>query len=351
MSAADEIARSTDPVSLTRFIMAERSQFKEATGSFAMLLQSIQLACKVISTATRKAGLANLFGVAAGQTQNTSGDQQKKLDVLANDVMINCISYSDQAYILCSEENDAPIVLDNAKGGYSIVFDPLDGSSNIDCNLSVGTIFGIYKKDPKSTARPSAKDLLKPGNELIAAGYAMYDAATVLVLSTGLGVNGFTLDPSLGEFILSHKNIRIPRKGKIYSINEANSLEWDAPTTKWIEGMKKKKASARYVGAMVGDIHRTLLYGGVFAYPPDRKNPNGKLRLLYECNPISFLIEQAGGKSTTGNGRVLDVVPTSLHQRVPIFCGSADDITEIDELYKKHVAAGGANPAAAKAKL
>jgi fructose-1,6-bisphosphatase I len=164
MSAADEISRSTNPISLTRFIMAERSQFKEATGSFAMLLQSIQLACKVIANATRKAGIANLFGTAAGQSHNTSGDTQKKLDVLANDVMINCISYSDQAYILCSEENDAPIVLGDATGGYSVVFDPLDGSSNIDCNLSVGTIFGIYRKDPKSTTKPSVKDLLKVGD-------------------------------------------------------------------------------------------------------------------------------------------------------------------------------------------
>lgn len=350
MSAMDEIQRSTNPISLTRFIMAERSQFKEAQGHFAMLLQSLQLACKVISNATRKAGIANLFGVAANQSQNTSGDQQKKLDVLANDVMINCLSSGGQAYILCSEENDAPIILDNAKGGYAIVFDPLDGSSNIDCNLSVGTIFGIYKKDPKSTAKPSAKDLLKPGNELIAAGYALYDAATVLVLSTGFGVNGFTLDPSLGEFILSHRNIRIPRRGKIYSINEANSNEWDEPTRAWIEGFKKKKASARYVGAMAGDVHRTLLYGGVFSYPGDKKSPNGKLRLLYEGNPMSFLMEQAGGKSSTGFGRVLDVVPTSLHQRCPIFCGSADDITDIENLYKEQAAKGGPQ-GGAKAKL
>jgi len=351
MADAQEIERSTNPVTLTRFLMAERSQFKEATGSFTMLLQSIQLACKVIANATRKAGIANLFGVAAGQSQNTSGDAQKKLDVLANDVMINCISFSDQAYILCSEENDAPLVLDNAKGGYAVCFDPLDGSSNIDCNLSVGTIFGIYKKDPKSTAKPTAKDLLKPGNELIASGYALYDAACVLVLSTGLGVNGFTLDPSLGEFILSHRNIRIPRRGKIYSVNEANSREWDEPTAKWIEGFKKKKASARYVGAMAGDIHRTLLYGGVFAYPGDKKNPNGKLRLLYEGNPMSFLIEQAGGKSSTGAGRVLDVVPTSLHQRVPIFCGSADDVDDLDKLYQEHYAKQGIKGQQAKAKL
>jgi len=335
MSAADEIARSTDPITLTRFLMNERRQFKEATGSFAMLLQSIQLAAKVIANATRKAGIANLFGIASGAS-NTSGDTQKKLDVLANEVMINAISYSDQAYILCSEENDAPIILDNAKGGYAVVFDPLDGSSNIDCNLSVGTIFGIYKKDPRSTTKPSAKDLLRPGNELMAAGYALYDAACVLVLSTGLGVNGFTLDPSLGEFILSHKNIRIPKRGKIYSINEANSQQWDQPTTEWINNFKNKKASARYVGAMAGDMHRTLLYGGVFAYPPDKKSPNGKLRLLYECNPISFLVEQAGGKSTTGRGRVLDVVPTALHQRVPIFCGSAEQIEELEALYRKY---------------
>lgn len=336
MSHTDEIARTTNPITLTRFLLQERSQFKEATGSFAMLLQSVALACKVISNATRKAGLSNLFGAAANQTQNTSGDQQKKLDVLANDVMINALSYSNQASILCSEENDLPIYIDGSEDGYAVVFDPLDGSSNIDCNLSVGTIFGIYKKIPRTAQKPSVKDLLKPGHELIAAGYALYDAATMLVLSTGLGVNAFTLDPNLGEFILSHQNIRIPKRGKIYSINEANSNEWDKPTSEWISNFKTRGSSSRYVGAMAGDIHRTLLYGGVFAYPGDKKNPNGKLRLLYEGNPMSFLIEQAGGKSSTGSQRVLDVQPTSLHQRVPIFCGSSDDIADIEQLYKKY---------------
>ena len=212
----------------------------------------------------------------------------------------------------------------------------VDGSSNIDCNLSVGTIFGIYKKDPKKNTKTTAKDVLKPGRELIAAGYALYDSATMIVLTTGNGVNGFTLDPALGEFILTHRNIRIPKKGKIYSVNEANSKNWDKATVEYIENAKKKSYSSRYVGSMCGDIHRTLLYGGIFMYPADKKNTKGKLRLLYECNPISMLIEQSGGRSTTGTERILDLQPTALHQRSPIFCGSEEEVKEIESLYKKY---------------
>jgi len=333
---SDELNRTTNPITLTRFIQAERMQFKEATGNFALLLQSIQLACKVIGNAVKRAGIANLFG-AAGE-KNTSGDDQKKLDVFANDIFVNALTFSGQAFILGSEENDNPIVLEDKSGGYAVVFDPLDGSSNIDCNLSVGTIFGIYKKDPFSTAKPSIKDLLRPGHELIAAGYALYDAATMLVLTTGLGVNGFTLDPSLGEFILTHRNIRIPKKGKIYSINEGNAQNWDEPTKAYVAAAKATKPpkSARYVGSMVGDVHRTLLYGGIFAYPGDQKNPNGKLRLLYECNPMSFIVEQAGGRASTGTKRILELTPTSLHQRCAVWLGSPDDINEIEALYKKY---------------
>jgi len=332
---AAEIERSTNPVTLTRFLLAERMQFKEASGNFALLLQSIQLATKVISNAVRKAGIANLFGAVQSSSVNTSGDQQKKLDVLANDVMVNCLTFSDQVYILGSEENDAPIVVEGTKGGYAVVFDPLDGSSNIDCNLSVGTIFGIYKKDPLSKEKPSLKDLLRPGSELIAAGYGLYDSATMIVLTTGRGVNGFTLDPSLGEFVLTHPNIRIPKKGKIYSVNEGNSSLWDEPTINFINSCKTKGKSCRYVGSMVGDVHRTLLYGGIFCYPPDKKSPSGKLRLIYECNPMSFLVEQAGGLSTTGSHRIMDIVPKSLHERVPIFLGSQQDVQELLAEYKQ----------------
>jgi len=252
-----------------------------------------------------------------------------------------------------SEEVENPIIVDKMSGGYAVVFDPLDGSSNIDANVSVGTIFGIYKKkDPSSSASTSLADLTRPGNELLAAGYAMYGAATVLVLTTGLGVNGFLLDPTIGEFILTHRNIRIPKKADIYSINEGNYSLWDEPTREFIEsyckalgpstdGKKRKAMKARYIGSMVADIHRTLLYGGVFCYPGDKKSPKGKLRLLYECNPVAYLIEQAGGRATNGHQRILDLKPTKLHERSPIFCGSHDDILVLEELYRKHAATKG----------
>jgi len=330
-----------NPLTLTRFIIQEQQRFEGARGQFALLLQSVQLACKIISNACNKAGIANLYGVDG--SANASGDIVKKLDVFSNDVFINCLTYSEEVYIMCSEENEEAIIPKKSNkntGGYAIVFDPLDGSSNIDANVSVGTIFGIYKrKDESVEFEPSDQDLLKPGTELVAAGYALYGAATMMVLSTGNGVNGFLLDPSLGEFILTHENIRIPSQGDIYSINEGNAATWDAPTLAFVEFCKRpphgrKGKKARYIGSMVGDVHRTLLYGGIFCYPGNVQNPNGKLRLLYECNPMAFLMEQAGGRATTGSQRVLEIQPKALHQRVPIFCGSSQDVELIEQLYK-----------------
>jgi len=227
---------------------------------------------------------------------------------------------------------------DDQTGGYAVVFDPLDGSSNIDANVSVGTLFGIYKKTSPEQ-KSSVKDLLRPGNQLVAAGYALYGASTMIVLSTGLGVNGFLLDPSIGEFILTHKNIRIPKAGKIYSINEGNAELWDVPTRTYVNQCKRldkkgKPKTSRYIGSMVADVHRTLLYGGIFMYPADKNSKDGKLRLLYECNPMSFLIEQAGGRASNGAQRILDLQPTKIHQRSPIFMGSPDDVKEIENLYK-----------------
>jgi len=263
--------------------------------------------------------------------------------VFANDVFINCLKFSDQVDIMGSEENDEPIILKHEGGGYSIVFDPLDGSSNIDANISVGTIFGIYGKTETGTdAKTSVKDVLRPGKELLAAGYALYGSATMIVLTTGNGANGFVLDPVIGEFILTHQNIQIPKKGSIYSINEGNAATWDEATRTFVENCKKKKTksgkakSARYVGSMVADVHRTLLYGGIFCYPRDSNNPNGKLRLLYECNPMAMIIEQAGGKASTGTERILDIQPAKLHERRPIFCGSREDVEEVERLYKHH---------------
>lgn len=327
-----------NPITLTRFLLEERSRFKSATGNFSLLLQSVQLACKIIANANQKAGIANLQGI-DGST-NSSGDEQKKLDVFSNDVFINCLRFSDQVYIMGSEENEDPIISSETTGGYAIVFDPLDGSSNIDANVSVGTIFGIYKKDESKSTKTTVADLLKPGVDLVAAGYCMYGAATVMVLTTGLGVNGFTLDPTLGEFILTHKNIRIPQKGSIYSINEGNFKYFDPATRAYLEKCKNppkgNPKKSRYIGSMVADVHRTLLYGGIFGYPGTIQDPQGKLRLLYECNPMAFIMEQAGGKATTGTKRILEIAPTSLHMRQPIWLGSAKDIEEIESFYREH---------------
>ena len=338
------IDHTSNPLTMTRFLLSQKRNFRDSTGTFSMLLQSVQLACKIISNSVRRAGIDNLMGVITNSNTNSTGDVQKKLDILANDVFINCLTFSDQVYIMGSEENEQPIIVDSHSGGYAVVFDPLDGSSNIDCNLSVGTIFGIYKKSPSSDEPTSVKDLLKPGTELVAAGYALYDAATMIVLSTGLGVNGFTLDPVIGEFMLTHPDMKIPKSGKYYSINEGNSLNYDEATKEWVSWNKKQKKALRYVGSMVGDVHRTLLYGGTFAYPGDSKNKDGKLRLIYECNPMAMIIEQAGGKATTGKQRILDIKPTKLHQKCPIFVGSWSEITRLEECYARQANAEAGKP-------
>lgn len=328
-----EFERNRNPITLTRFLLAESKRL-HSTGDFALLLNSIQLAVKVIAAATHKAGIANLYGLAGNE--NSSGDEQKKLDVLSNDVFVNSCKFSDQVYIIGSEEEEDHIIVDDTKGGYAVVFDPLDGSSNIDCNVGVGSIWGIYRKDEKSDKPTSAEDLLKPGNQLVAAGYALYGPATTIVLATSTGVNGFTLDPSIGEFILTHPSIRVPSNGKIYSINEGNTTKWDAPTLEYVQLEQRRQHRGRYIGSMVSDVHRTLMYGGIFAYPADGNNPGGRLRLLYECNPMSYILEMAGGRATTGTERILDIQPTSLHQRAPIWLGSPQMVAEVESIYAKH---------------
>ena len=304
---ADTGDRSTNPVTLTRFLQAEHSQYPSASGRFTLLLNSIQLAVKVIAAATRKAGIGSLYGLAGDS--NASGDAQKKLDVYANSVFINCLTYSEQVALLVSEEEDHELAVDNGGRGYVVCFDPLDGSSNIDANLSVGTIFAVYAL--RSASKPSQPlTALRPGDELVAAGFASYDTATMLTLTTGRGVNmsapntqkpasshcsctshafsaalvllRFTLDPSIGEFILTHRDVRIPRECKIYSVNEGNADGWEPGMTEYIRRVKATgKWSGRYVGSMVGDVNRALLYGGIFLYPADKKSKQGKLRLLY----------------------------------------------------------------------
>ncbi|XP_047162717.1 fructose-1,6-bisphosphatase, cytosolic [Vigna umbellata] len=328
-------AQRTDLMTITRFVLNEQSKQPEARGDFTILLSHIVLGCKFVCSAVNKAGLAKLIGL-AGET-NVQGEEQKKLDVLSNDVFVKALVSSGRTCILVSEEDEeATFVEPSKRGRYIVVFDPLDGSSNIDCGVSIGTIFGIYLV--KENREPTIEDVLQPGKNMLAAGYCMYGSSCTFVLSTGSGVNGFTLDPSLGEFILTHPDIKVPKKGKIYSVNEGNAKNWDGPTSKYVENCKFPKdgsspKSLRYVGSMVADVHRTFLYGGIFLYPADKKSPNGKLRVLYEVFPMSFLMEQAGGQAFTGKQRALDLVPTKLHERSPIFLGSYEDVEEIKALY------------------
>ncbi|KAH6782539.1 Inositol monophosphatase family protein [Perilla frutescens var. hirtella] len=331
--AAD--AHRTDLMTITRYVLNEQSKHPESRGDFTILLSHIVLGCKFVCTAVNKAGLAKLIGL-AGET-NVQGEEQKKLDVLSNEVFIKALVSSGRTCILVSEEDEeATFVEPPNRGKYCVVFDPLDGSSNIDCGVSIGTIFGIYAIEDGE--EPKIEDVLQPGKNMVAAGYCMYGSSCTLVLSTGSGVNGFTLDPSLGEFILTHPDIKIPKKGKIYSVNEGNAKNWDTPTAKYVEKCKfpqdgSPAKSLRYIGSMVADVHRTLLYGGIFLYPADKKSPNGKLRVLYEVFPMSYLMEQAGGQSFTGKGRALDLLPSKIHERSPIFLGSFDDVEEIKALY------------------
>jgi len=327
-------APNRDPYTLTRWILQEQQKYKNSKGDLSILLNSIQLACKIISRAASGAGIYSLYGLTG--EENKSGDEVKKLDIFSNDAMVNCISFSGKVPCMASEENEEAIIIkDCDEPKYVVSFDPLDGSSNIDANVSVGTIFGIHRVvDPKNPT----ESLLQKGRDLVSAGYCMYGDATVLVLSMGDSVNGFTLDTSIGEFILTHKNIKIPKKGGIYSINEGNAASFDKALETYVEECKKPKKGkakkARYIGSMVADVHRTLLYGGIFMYPGNQSNPRGKLRLLYELGPMSFLVEAAGGRAIDGQKDVLDLQPQSIHERAPVFLGSADDVTELEQLYK-----------------
>ncbi|KAF8902141.1 fructose-1,6-bisphosphatase [Gymnopilus junonius] len=335
--SAEELP-STDLITLTRHVLNDQQRLgSSASGDLTLLLTAIQVTSKFIATNVRKARLINLVGL-AGET-NVQGEEQKKLDVLSNDIMVNALRASGKTAVLVSEElEDAIIIEEKHRGRYCVVFDPLDGSSNIDAGVNIGTIFGIYRVRDDSAG--TVEDVLRPGSEMVAAGYTMYGSSANLVLSTGSGVNGYTLDAALGEFILTHPNITIPPRGKIYSFNEGNSMYFYPPVIAYLKSIKyptspKSPYSARYIGSMVADVHRTLLYGGIFGYPNDKKSKNGKLRLLYEAFPMAFLTEQAGGIATTGTKRILDIVPTSIHERCPVFLGSRDDVTDLLKFYKE----------------
>ncbi|KAK9408255.1 fructose-C6-bisphosphatase 1 [Crotalus adamanteus] len=335
----DRSTFDTNVTTVTRFVM-EGGRKARGTGELTQLLNSLCTAVKAISTAVRKAGIANLYGI-AGST-NVTGDQVKKLDVLSNDMVINMLKSSFSTCIIVSEENEEAVIVEaDRQGKYIVCVDPLDGSSNIDCLASIGTIFGIYRKD--SPGAPCEKDALQPGRNMVAAGYALYGSATMLVLALESGVNCFMLDPAIGEFILVNRDVKIKKKGNIYSLNEGYASYFDPAVTEYLQKKKfpqdgSSPYGSRYVGSMVADVHRTLMYGGIFLYPANSKIPKGKLRLLYECNPMAFIIEKAGGTATTGKEAILDIVPENIHERVPVVLGSSDDVEEYLALVKKHSA-------------
>ena len=329
-------------ISIQRHIVEQERQYPQATGSLTGLLMDLTYAAKVISREVNKAGLVDVLGLTGDK--NIHGEEVKKLDEYANDKLIQAMDHGGHLCVMASEENDEiiPIPDEYPKGKYVLLFDPLDGSSNIDANVSIGTIFSIHRRKTED-GEGELKDCLQNGRDQVAAGYIIYGSSTVLVYTTGQSVNGFTLDPSVGEFLLSHENIKTPAKGKIYSANEGNAKFWDEGTKKYISYLKEKDSatgrpySLRYIGSLVADFHRNLLYGGIFLYPADYKdpkNPKGKLRLLYEASPLAFIVEQAGGMATTGKENIMDIEPTELHQKVPLIIGSKEDVLT----YQKFVA-------------
>lgn len=332
-------------ISLDRHIMSEQRRYG-GRGDFSAILSQIIFAAKVVAAQVAHAGLIEDILGRTGQ-KNVQGEEVQKLDVYANKVFINALNYIGKICVMASEEEPEMITIpkEHPKGEYVVMFDPLDGSTNIDVNVSIGTIFAIYKR--VSTGDDGIlDDCLQQGSKLFGAGYVIYSSSVNLVYTTGNGVNGFSLDPSVGEFVLSHPNIKMPSRGKIYSTNEGNCAYWRKGTREYIDYLKSednkigKPYSSRYIGSLVADFHRNLLKGGIFLYPEDTKDPKkttGKLRLLYEANPLAFIAEQAGGYASTGYEKILDIKPTKLHQRVPLIIGSKDDVLEYEEFAKKNL--------------
>lgn len=303
-------------ITLTEFILQKEQQHETATGQFTLLMTHIENAAKIIGSHIRRSGLVDILG--ASGTTNTSGDSVKKLDVFANQLLVDMLLDSGQVFAVASEELEDPIYAKDKKGEYVVFFDPLDGSSVFDSGQAVGTIFSIYHKSDA---------LLQAGNKQVAAGYILYGATTMFVYTTGDGVHGFTLDPSIGSFLLSHHKITIPESGKEYAINEANMIQFDTQLQEYLLTLKKDGYKLRYSGAMVADIHRTLLHGGIFLYPRDKKSPDGKLRLLFEVNPMAFIVTQAGGMVFGQGEDLLTIVPTSFHQLAPFVVGSKAEVS------------------------
>lgn len=327
---------------LTEFIIEEQVNFPNASGDLSRLLNDIGIAAKFVNRDVNRAGLTNIMGY--NDEINVQGEAQKKLDVYANVQFIAALRSGGQCCAIASEENEKIIAFENElsiKGKYVVAIDPLDGSSNIESNVSIGTVFSVYKRI-SSEGKGTIEDLLQRGSSLVAAGYIIYGSSTVLVYTTGNGVNGFTLDPSVGLFILSHPQLKYPKDGIIYSINESNYIYFPDAIKKYIQYCHFDDPSSnrpyitRYIGSMVADFHRNLIKGGIFLYPGTIKNPSGKLRLLYECNPMAFIAEQAGGKASDGFNRILDILPVDIHQRSPFFAGPTFMVEKIEEFMQKY---------------
>ncbi|HMV34088.1 MAG TPA: class 1 fructose-bisphosphatase [Gemmatimonadales bacterium] len=327
-------------ITIERFILDQEEKYPEATGELSNLLYDIALAAKIIAASIRRAGLVNILG-SAGNT-NVQGEEQQKLDVFANETMTNALNHTGRVCVMASEEDEQiiPVPDQYPAGKYSVLYDPLDGSSNIDVNGAVGTIFSIYRR-VSMEGRGSMADVLQAGCKQVAAGYVIYGSSTMLIYSTGQGVAGFTLDPSIGEFLLSHPKMVTPRVGKYYSVNESNFARWSKATQWAVRGFHGDRPdeipgkNSRYIGSLVADFHRNLLAGGIFMYPADTKNPRGKLRLLYEAAPMAFIAEQAGGSATDGVNRILDIVPQDLHQRTPLVIGSREDVGYVADTLRR----------------
>ena len=330
----------TSVITIERFIIEQERLYPEATGELSNLLYDIALGAKIIAAAVRRAGILNILGSAGAV--NVQGEEQQKLDVFANEALKNSMSHTGRVCVMASEEDEEVITTDGngPRGKYAVLFDPLDGSSNIDNNNPVGTIFSIYRR-VSMEGNGTLADVLQPGRSQVAAGYVMYGSSVMLVYTTGQGVHGFTLDPTIGEFVLSHADIRIPEIGQYYSVNESYFARWSKPIQRAVRGFhgdypeRIKAKNSRYIGALVADFHRNLVSGGVFLYPAETAKPSGKLRLCYEASPLAFIAEHAGGAATDGVTRILDLVPSQLHQRTPLVIGSKRDVEFVAELLRE----------------
>ncbi|KGO87119.1 fructose 1,6-bisphosphatase [Flavobacterium rivuli WB 3.3-2 = DSM 21788] len=327
---------------LGEFIIEKQEEFKYSSGELSRLINSIRLAAKVVNYKVNKAGLVDIVG-AVGE-QNIQGEDQQKLDVFANETFIQTLINREIVCGIASEENDDFIVIKGKdechNNKYVVLMDPLDGSSNIDVNVPVGTIFSVYRRVTPIGSPVTIDDFLQPGIAQVAAGYVIYGTSTMLVYTTGHGVNGFTLNPAIGTFYLSHPNMQFPKDGNIYSINEGNYVHFPQGVKDYLKYCQREEDNrpytSRYIGSLVADIHRNMIKGGIYLYPTSSKAPKGKLRLLYECNPMAFIAEQAGGSASDGFGRIMEIIPTELHERVPFFCGSTNMVTKAEEFMAKY---------------